>query len=297
MAVWLNSNIYGLLLKDGRFSMATLEEFLRTGHLGPLVLGISSNDAISAVGEPDDISRKSNPLLLRYGCVHLVFWKPKDAKHELREITVDFHLAAGPLPSSLEFADWDSTVPPTERRFRDFVRMIDYVPVQSIERATSRELVFASGITARFEDEMLVSIRLIERENKASTPVLLADEREPTIEQISEMFNEAEIAAMAGAKRAALLLAWAGLEASLRRAAFQAGRKGRVGTQPVVLLRELFAEGRLSPPDNVVIEHLRQMRMSTAHGLNPIEVPTNVVDHIREVSDKLLAATPELKQS
>ena len=274
--------------------MATLEEFLRTGHLGPLILGTSPQNVIDALGDPDDISRKSNPLLLRYGNVHLVFWKPKNAKQELREISVDFEINADPLPPSLAFADWDASMPPTEHRFRDFIRTVDNLPIQSVERAMSREMVFPSGITARFQDEMLVSLRLIERENKVSIPSRLTDEREPTLEQIEEMFEEADSAAKAGAKRAALLLAWAGLEATLRRVAFHAGRKGNVGTQPVVLIRELFAEGRLTGAEHVIIEDFRQMRMSTAHGLNPVAVPPNIVAHIKGISKKLLAMTSSI---
>jgi hypothetical protein len=281
-------------LKDGKMTMATLEAFMKSGHLGPLVLGSSPNDVMAVLGEPDGISRKSNPLLLKYGCVQLTFWKPRDGKHELREITVDFQNVSEPAPSSLEFADWNLTEPPTERRFRNFMRQINYLPFQSPEGATSRELIFASGVTARFRDEMLVSIRLTERENKASIPVDLTDEREPTLEQISDMFDEADRAVEAGAKRAALLIAWAGLEATLRRLAVHAGRKGSVGTQPIVLLRELFSEGRLTSTDQVIVEHFRQLRMSAAHGLTPVAFPADTVSHIKAISKRLLAGATEI---
>ena len=281
-------------MKDGYVKMPTLQEFLQTGHLGPLILGTSPQDVIGALGDPDDTSRKTNPLLLRYGCVHLVFWKPREAKHELREIAIDFELGAGSLPTSLEFEDWNSNDAPTERRFRDFIQEINYPPMQSVERAKSREMVFASGVTAKFQDEMMVSLRLLEKENKVPTPSILTDEREPTLEQITEMFNEADIAAGAGAKRAALLIAWAGLEATLRRVAFHARRKANIGTQPVVLLRELLAEGRINPNEHLIVERFRQLRMSAAHGLNPVAVPRNIIPQIRVISNNLLASTSSL---
>ena len=277
--------------------MAILEEFLRTGHLGPLNLGISSNDAMSILGEPDDISRKANPLLLRYGRVQLTFWKPRDAKPELREMTVDFQHASEPLPPCLEFTDWNSSDPPDEGRFRDFLHQIDYLPLQESQGVTGTELVFASGVIARFKDQMLESLRLTERENKKSTAVFLTDEREPTLEQISAMFNEADVAAQAGARTAALLIAWAGLEATLRRTASRAGRKSQIGTPLVVLLRELFAEGRMTGTDHAALENLRQLRMSAAHGLTPVAVPPNVVSHIKSISNRLLATTMELNPS
>ena len=272
--------------------MATLEEFLRTGHLGPLNLGISATDVMSSLGEPDGISRKSNPLLLVYGRIQLTFWRnAKNPKPELREIALDYQRVSEPLSPTLEFTDWNSTEPPTERRFRDFMHQVGYLPVHQSEGATWCELVFPSGATARFRDEMLESIRLIGRENKSSPIAFVSDEREPTPEQISDMFSEATLAVQAGAKRAARSIAWAGLEATLRRAAFRAGRRGKVGTQPVVLLRELVAEGQVTAPEHRTLEHLRQLRMSAAHGLTPVAFPPDLISNIKAVSDRLLATT------
>jgi hypothetical protein len=108
------------------------------------------------------------------------------------------------------------------------------------------------------------------------------------------LFSEATGAAQAGAKRAELLVAWAGLEATLRRAAFHAGRRGKIGTQPVVLLRELVAEGQLTAPEHRMLEHLRQLRMSAAHGVTPVAFPPDKISHIKTVSDRLLATTTYL---
>jgi hypothetical protein len=270
--------------------MATLEEFLRTGHLGPLIMGISPMDVMTALGEADSVSRKSNPLLLEYGGVHLAFLRNTNArKHELREIVLDFENFSEPLPPLLELTDWKLSDPPTERRFRDFMHTIGYLPIHDGEGATWRELVFPSGVTARFKDEMLISTRLVERENKSSIPAISTDEREPTEEQIAEMFKEADFASQAGAKRAALLIAWAGLEATLRRLANHTGRKGKIGTQPVVLLRELFSEGQLTPAEHRILERSRQLRMSAAHGLTPVAFQPELLSQIETISNKLLA--------
>jgi hypothetical protein len=276
--------------------MATLEEFIQTGHLGPLILGLSPNDVMAELGDPDEISRKTNPLILKYGCVELTFWKPRDAGHNLREITIDFGSLREPLSPAIEFSDWKLSEAPTERQFRDFVRQIDSLPIRSSERAMSRELVFDSGVTARFSDEMLVSLRLAERENKSATPIAMTDEREPTLEQITQMFKEAEIAVRAGAKRAALLIAWAGLEATLRRAACFTGRTGKIGTQPVVLIRELFSEGRLAAGEHEVIERLRQLRMSAAHGLTPVAFQDDLISATETIANRILASMADARQ-
>jgi hypothetical protein len=271
--------------------MASLEEFLTTGHLGPLNVGISPNDVMAILGEPDGISRKSNPLLFKYGMVELLFLRiKKEYKHELREMVLDYQGGSEPPPACLKFTDWDSVEPPTERRFRDFLHRIAYPPRHRGEGASWSEWIFPSGVTARFKDEMLQSLRLSERESQSAQPFGLTDEREPTFEQILEMFDEADVAVQAGAKRAALLIAWAGLEASFRRAAVPAGRNGNVGTQPVVLLRELVSEGFLTSHEHRLLEHFRQLRMSAAHGLTPVPFSSELISQARLIASQLLGA-------
>jgi hypothetical protein len=124
----------------------------------------------------------------------------------------------------------------------------------------------------------------------------MTDEREPTLEQITQMFKEAEIAVRAGAKRAALLIAWAGLEATLRRAACFTGRAGKIGTQPVVLIRELFSEGRLAAGEHEVIERLRQLRMSAAHGLTPVAFQDDLISATETIANRILASMADARQ-
>jgi hypothetical protein len=104
------------------------------------------------------------------------------------------------------------------------------------------------------------------------------------------MFEEANRAVNSGAQRAALLLAWAGLEAALRRAALNAGRQGKIGVQPSILIRELFAAGRLTPSEHQTLEELRQIRTALAHGLPPVRFPKNMIAKIKAISDRLLGS-------
>jgi len=117
----------------------------------------------------------------------------------------------------------------------------------------------------------------------------LSDEREPTPEQIRDMLNEADRASQTGAYRAALLIAWAGLEATLRRAALRAGRQGRIGVQPSILLGELFAAGQLTPAEHRTLEELRQLRTASAHGLAPVGLDADIISKISAISNRLLA--------
>lgn len=270
--------------------MATLEEFIRTGHLGPVLLGMSSNDVMTALGYPDDISRKTNPLILKYGSVQLSFWKtPSKKAPQLREIAIAFQPEFEPLPKSLAVTDWNPAETPTESEFRTFIDRIKYPPVHVVEGPTDKALTFLSGVAALVSDGKLHSLRLNLKETKTPPPAPVTDEREATLDQIQGMLIEAEHAMKVGAYRAALLIGWAGLEAALRHVACQAGRPGKVGVPPHILLRELFALGRLSPDEHRWLEMLRQIRTAAAHGLSPVALDSDLVERLIEATHRLLS--------
>lgn len=267
---------------------------MRTGHLGPVILGMSPVDAMRVLGDPDDTSRKTNPLLMRYGCVQLSFWKaPKQPTHQLREIVIAFQPEFTYLPGELEFTDWNPAEPPTEQEFRSFIERIEYPPSHVVEGVKEKAFFFLSGVSALVSDGKLHSIRLQQKETRATPQAPVADEREPTLEQIQAMVFEAEHVAMVGANRAAMLIGWAALEATLRRLAQQEGRQGKVGVQPHILLRDLFASGRLNPEEHRTLEVLRQKRMAAAHGLAPAEMDAELVPKLIEITYRLLEAVHE----
>jgi hypothetical protein len=271
--------------------MATLKQFMRTGHLGPVILGMSANDVVIALGEPEGTSRKSSPLVLKYGCVQLSFWRGSNqGVPQLREIVIAYQPVFEPAPESLAFTDWALASPPTEQEFKLYVQQIDYPPTHLVEGPSGKQLLFPSGVAALFTDGMLHSIRLVQREHRSVPPGVLADEREPSVDQIREMLSEAEQVSEIGAYRAALLIAWAGLEAALRRTALRTGVPGKIGMQPSLLLRELFAAGALTPEEHGMLEELRQIRTASAHGLAPGGLSPDYISKITGATNRLLAA-------
>jgi hypothetical protein len=271
--------------------MATLEGFLRTGTLGPVVLGMSLPDLIASLGEPEGTSRKSNPLQLKYGSAQLSFWRaPRNLPYQLREIAITYQPKFEPLPEPLTLTDWNLVGPPTELQFISFTQKIDYRPVVLAKGVMDRELIFLSGVVALTTDGMLHSIRFLQREARALKPMPVFDDREPSKRQIYDMLDEAEAARKVGAERAALLLAWAGLEATLRRCAVRAGRQGKIGLQPAMLVHELLAAGRLTQKEHHKIEQLRQLRSIVAHGLAPTVLDVDDLSEIRALVERLFAA-------
>ena len=268
--------------------MATLEEFMRTGQLGAVILGASPTDVMTALGDPDDISKKTNPLILKYGCVQLTFWKaPKERTPQLREIVLAFQ-PFEPPPEFIEITDWNPHEPPSERDFRSFIERLDYPAAHVVEGVSEKAFLFPSGVSALVSEGKLHSVRRQDKEDKATPPAPVTEEREATLDQIHGMLIEAEYVAGAGAVRSALLIAWAALEATLRRFALREGRQGKVGVQPLILLREMFASGQLNAENHRMLEMLRQQRMAAAHGLAATDLDSKSVDKLLEITFGML---------
>lgn len=127
-----------------------------------------------------------------------------------------------------------------------------------------------------------------------SAPRRRPEYREPSIEQIERMLAEAEHVAGVS-PRGAFVLAWAGLEAAMRRTGQRAGVGGGIGTQPLTLVRELYSSGRLSPEDFRRVEESRVMRTEVIHGLEPPAVNADAVRGIVALARKLLADSDKLE--
>jgi hypothetical protein len=270
--------------------MGILEKFIKTGSIGPIVLGISPFEAMQLLGEPDQESQKKNPLTIKYGTLQLVFWKhASQGKSLLREIDLAFDGDLKCLPSLIALDDFTPSGPPSEKYFRNFMHEHRCMPVHMVESDSRRQLIFLSGVVATFSDGMLERIRINQREKKETAPAPLSDEREPSRQQILEMLREADQALSVGAQRAALMIAWAGMEATLRRVAIQAGRKGEIGVQPVVLIRELVSAGIILPKDALKLENIRQIRTASAHGLAPEDINPEIIVQIQDLARQMLA--------
>jgi hypothetical protein len=222
---------------------------------------------MTSCGDPDDVSRKSNPLLMRYGRIQLTFIRNKSEDAPgLQDILVSTksHDEYSNLPESLQLEDFSLLSPPTKSAFLQFVAGIDCPPLFK----EKGQLHFASGVVAAFEEDLLTSLRLSKKEVTERPPSLPLDEREPTAAQIFAMLDEATRASNAHANNAALLIAWAALEAALRINARLRGIDGRSAAVPQSLIRELTNQEFLSLSELHFLEETRQRRTATAHGLS-----------------------------
>ena len=116
-------------------------------------------------------------------------------------------------------------------------------------------------------------------------------DRDPSAAELTQMVNEAEQVLASGTITGALVLAWGALEASMRRSGQQRGSGGKIGTQPLTLVRELYAEGDLSEADFHRLEATRILRNAVVHGYPHTPVAPDSVRLILELAHRLAAET------
>jgi hypothetical protein len=112
---------------------------------------------------------------------------------------------------------------------------------------------------------------------------------EPSLAQTQEMLDEAERVVQVATPRAAFVLAWAGLTAAMRKTAQREGLNGKPGTQLVVVLHQLYANGPLSLEDFRRLDELRLVWMAIVNGLAPVPVDAAMVQTVVGIARRLLA--------
>jgi hypothetical protein len=271
--------------------MATsFAKFLRTGQFGPLTLGIDPSAVEFQLGPPDARSRKHNPLLMKYGPLELTFWSPRSSQApQLVQFLLSVVHGLRDLPGALRFDDF--LMPDAVSDINDFSRFVEQIgvwPEEILRGDRESSIVLPSGVKASFIDNQLSALVLSKREKDENRLPILTDEREPSVQQVKLQIQEALNSLEHGFASAGLLLAWAAVEAALRRSALRAGYKGKVRVQPTVLVRELYALGHLNRKQVQLLESARQQRTRIAHGLPSAPVDRDVVLQIILLAEHLL---------
>ncbi len=92
-----------------------------------------------------------------------------------------------------------------------------------------------------------------------------------------------------GFVRAAVITAWAGLEAAMRMRLRAAGQKAGWGTMPRGMLNELYSSGALTPDDFRELEKALQLRNEIVHGFSSQAVDAGAVQSLSDIARRLLA--------
>lgn len=271
---------------------ASLQQFLDRGQLGPLTLGMSPSDVQFLLGDPDARSKKLNPLLLRYGPLELTFLAGKSQPPCLVQLALSVSPESGDLPDPVAVKEWAIDGDTTMQAFDGMLRQHN---IQPLTTASTHEILLPSGVRAIFVQNRLKQLRISRRDTDDNRPPYVSDDRDASPDAIRAQLADARVAIQSGLLAAALLLTWAALEAAMRRAATHAGIRGNIGVQPTVLIRELFAAGRLSYDDVSVLEGARQLRASVAHGVPAMPISLSLVEALESITTRILDETEEHK--
>jgi hypothetical protein len=117
---------------------------------------------------------------------------------------------------------------------------------------------------------------------------IVAEATEPSLEQIDQAFESAERLVEAGELTTALLIAWASLEATMRRSA-RAENIEVKSYSPLFLLRALYSMGLLEPADFDSLSEILEIRNTVAHGMNPPALDRSVPLAVAIIARKLIA--------
>jgi hypothetical protein len=162
--------------------MATLEQFLRTGELGPLHVGMREAEVIALLGAPQDESVSRKPRILKYGGLQLAFRRrPGAMDGELTFIGLYFSPGAEPIPEPSRPTDFNGSANTTVVDVRAFFAKANLLDLVIKE---GENLVMASGATIAFEDQILHSIQFAAPVGKRAIKQLSVSISNETLNQL-----------------------------------------------------------------------------------------------------------------
>ncbi|WP_157610212.1 hypothetical protein [Variovorax sp. Root434] len=246
--------------------MTSIKNFLDTAELGPVMLGSATFELMDLLGDPDRISQKSNPLLVHYGDLELIFWKSKGAKKQvLREFTLFVTGNSPRLPDPVQFSDWPSSMTPTMA----WLGHLSNMPPSRLadQGGKSAQFMFPSGVIASTHGGTLKALSVKEKETRSQPSITIPAKDEISNEAFREIEEETLRVAQAGYYRSALLIGWSVMEALLRQLARKADQEDSMNSQPHLLLKLLKSSNALPLADYAALERLRQIRAQIAHGM------------------------------
>jgi hypothetical protein len=140
--------------------MTTLFDFLFTGNLGPIHLGMSKDQASRILGEPDDRSIQKKPEIWKYGRLQLAFRREKGSpSSSLAFIALYFNRSNDALPPALAILGWWPSENTTLEEFTAIINSSQQTPNNLVAKEENDRLILKVGIEISFEEGKLYSIQ------------------------------------------------------------------------------------------------------------------------------------------
>jgi hypothetical protein len=138
--------------------MATLEQFLRTGRLGPIHFGMTQAEAIAHLGQPPDESVQREPIILKYGGLQITFSRPSAGVEPRLVMTgLYFPPPLEPIPDQVLPTDFTGTAETTIADVREYLGRVGLKETVATD-GEDASLTLSSGAQIHFKDQKLWSI-------------------------------------------------------------------------------------------------------------------------------------------
>lgn len=185
--------------------MASIDEFLATGRLGPIACGMTPQGVEEALGPPEDVSVQKRPTIWKYGALQLTFFTtPDEPEPHLSSIALGFYHPEDRIPVRLGLQGWSPTAETTVDEFQAHFPGAGPEEFRHVDPDGFQHMVLPSEVRVTFEDGKLYRIGH------------QAGKRGPVLKQVSVSLAQDALevirreAAASGVSVAALCSRWIG---------------------------------------------------------------------------------------
>jgi hypothetical protein len=139
--------------------MPTLEQFLRSGELGPIRFGMTYDEVVEVLGNPVGWGGSSDRPYKSYGGLLLTFGRNGiDSKLRLVHIDLYYEPNRGGLPERVRPTDWTPRCETTEVEFLEFIHRIGLTVENRIPGDSGFHLYLPTGARVAFSNNTLYSM-------------------------------------------------------------------------------------------------------------------------------------------
>lgn len=178
--------------------MPLMRDFLQTGHLGEIQLGLRPDQVIAILGDPEDQSVKKRPVqILRYGAVQFSFVAIPDTEDSrMASVAIYFDDTDRLIPPPLSPTDWLPTGNTTEQQFRQFLEQTG-MQVHSSVQGEQAYLIIASGASVVFAEGKLHSIHFKRVDKKPQRKQMTVSLPQEAVERLQHRAHEEGVSVQA----------------------------------------------------------------------------------------------------
>ncbi len=139
--------------------MVRLEQFLKTGELGPIHPGMRETGVKTLLGPPQDESISRHPQILKYGGLQLTFLNGREAEERgLVHIGLYYAPRAEPIPEPARPEDFTGSSETTIADVRDFFARVGLKESAFVSGEDANYLIMPSSARITFDGQKLHSI-------------------------------------------------------------------------------------------------------------------------------------------